>query len=108
VNIRKELLYDLMSCIVVEKYRNYLRNSYQNFPTKEPEIFLCTKIYGIKTGKTVFFTVSAMTVTSNCLVRVNTAVATRNKAIRCLKQDDEVEKVYKIATNLPLTEVYSL
>jgi hypothetical protein len=37
-----------------------------------------------------------------------TAVATRNNAIRCLKQDDEVKEVYKIAIEVPLGEAYFL
>jgi len=43
-----------------------------------------------------------MTVTNNFLITVTTAVATRNNAITCLKQDDEVEEVYKIPKKLPL------
>lgn len=66
------------------------------------------KIHGIKTGKTVFFTVAAVTVTNNFLIAVTTSVATRNNTIRCLKHDEEVEEVYKIAKKLPLTEAYSL
>jgi hypothetical protein len=49
-----------------------------------------------------------MTVTNNFLITVTTAVATGNNAIRCPKQDDEVEEVYIIATKLPLREAYSL
>jgi hypothetical protein len=77
-------------------------------PTKESKTIVCTKIHGIKTGKTVFFIVSAVTLKCKFLIIVTTAVATRNNAIRCLKQDDEVEEVYKIATKLPLREAYIL
>jgi hypothetical protein len=66
------------------------------------------KINGIKTGKTVFFTVAAVTITNNFLIAVTTSVANRNNTIRYLKHDDEVDEVYKITKKLPLTKAYSL
>jgi len=49
-----------------------------------------------------------MTLTNNLLITVTTAVTTRSNAIKCLKQDDEIDEVYKITVKLPLREAYSL
>lgn len=74
---------------------------------RNPKLSYVPKYTASKLG-VHYFSVSAMTVTNNFLITVTTAVATGNNAIRCPKQDDEVEEVYIIATKLPLREAYSL